>query len=253
MASARVGAIEPQSTTTKGPFLRALASLKVVGYSSYVLPFVLGVIGWHYFWCRDVDAGYTKLVGAALFVVYLAGLMALARGAFAPADGDGAAWGGWIGSTAAAVLRAFFNRTGAAICLLTLLVLAVIMSTQFSFGRAASSLGKRLRATPGLLDRWSSWREERQRAHPRLRLRELEAPLAHGRVDLRRRHRRPAITGERANGDAQRQGQPLEAQVEIERVVVSGVVGRLEDDERAAARAHVQVLAAGGAPVDEGR
>jgi S-DNA-T family DNA segregation ATPase FtsK/SpoIIIE len=149
-----------------GAFI-ALASLQVVGYSSYVLPFVLGVIGWHYFWCRAVDAGYTKLVGAGLFVTCLAGLMALAWSAFAPADGDGAAWGGWIGSTAASVLRAFFNRTGAAICLLTLLVLAVIMSTQFSFGRAAAAIGKRVRTAPGLVDRWSEWKEQRQRERQR--------------------------------------------------------------------------------------
>ncbi len=106
-------------------------------------------------------------LGAGLFVTCLAGLMALAWSAFAPADGDGAAWGGWIGSTAAAVLRAFFNRTGAAICLLTLLVLAVIMSTQFSFGRAAAAIGNRVRATPGLLDRWTEWKEQRQRERER--------------------------------------------------------------------------------------
>ncbi len=145
----------------------ALASLQVFGYSSYLLPFVLGVVGWHYFWCRKVDAGYTKLFGAVLFVTCLAGLMALAWSAFAPADGDGAAWGGWIGSTAAAVLRAFFNRTGAAICLLTLLALAVIMSTQFSFGRAAAAIGNRVRATPGLLARWSEWKEQRLRERQR--------------------------------------------------------------------------------------
>ena len=149
-----------------GAFL-ALASLQVVGYSSYLLPVVVGVIGWHYFWCRAVDAGYTKLVGAVLFVICLSGLMSLAWSAFAPADTDSLGWGGWLGGAAAGVLRAFFNRTGAAICLLTLLVLAVIMSTQFSFGRAAAAVAKRVRATPGLVDRWTAWRAERQRERQR--------------------------------------------------------------------------------------
>ncbi len=156
----------------------ALASLQVVGYSSYLLPFVFGVIGWHYFWCRKVDAGYTKLFGAVLFVTCLAGLMALAWSAFAPTDGDGAAWGGWIGATTAAVLRAFFNRTGAAICMLTLLALAVIMSTQFSFGRAAAAIGNRVRATPGLLARWSEWKEQRQRERQRQQVSEKHVKRA---------------------------------------------------------------------------
>jgi DNA segregation ATPase FtsK/SpoIIIE, S-DNA-T family len=149
-----------------GAFI-ALASLQVVGYSSYLLPLVLGVIGWHYFWCRTVDAGYTKLVGAVLFVMCLSGLLALAHDAFAPGQGDGSLWGGWIGSTTASLLRAFFNRTGATICLLTVLVLAVIMSTQFSFGRAAAALGRYLRSTPGLVDRLRDWRDRRQRERQR--------------------------------------------------------------------------------------
>jgi S-DNA-T family DNA segregation ATPase FtsK/SpoIIIE len=147
-----------------GAFL-ALASIQVVGYSAFLLPVILGVIGWHYFWCRDVDAGYTKLFGAALFVTCLSGLFSLAFSAFD--GGDGSGWGGWIGSTAAGVLRAFLNRTGAAICLLTLLVLATIVSTQFSFGRAAAAVGRRIRKGPGLLDRWVEWRDTKRRERER--------------------------------------------------------------------------------------
>jgi S-DNA-T family DNA segregation ATPase FtsK/SpoIIIE len=145
----------------------ALASMQVVGYSAYLLPVVLGVVGWHYFWCQQVDAAYTKLFGAGLFVVCLSGLFALAWSAFGA--GDGAAWGGLLGSTTAALLRGFLNRTGAAISLLTLLVLAVIISTQYSFGRAARAVARRLSAGPRLVDRWREWRE----AHRRERQRQL--------------------------------------------------------------------------------
>ena len=41
------------------------------------------------------------------------------------------------------------------------------MSTQFSFGRAAAAIGNRVRATPGLLARWSEWKEQRQRERER--------------------------------------------------------------------------------------
>jgi S-DNA-T family DNA segregation ATPase FtsK/SpoIIIE len=147
-----------------GAFI-ALASLQVIGFSAYLLPVVLGVIAWHYFWCREVDAGYTKLFGAVLFMTCLSGLLALAWSAFG--QGDGTTWGGFIGSTTAGILRAFLNRTGAAICLLTLLALATIMSTQFSFGRAAAGIAKRVRKSPGLAERWTEWREQRRRERER--------------------------------------------------------------------------------------
>ena len=33
------------------------------GYASYLIPAVLVGVGWHYFWCRTVDAVYTKAIG----------------------------------------------------------------------------------------------------------------------------------------------------------------------------------------------
>src|SRR5436190_17379113 len=50
-----------------GAFLAEL-SFQLLGYSSYVIPALIGVIGWHYFWCRPVDAFYTKVIGVALLV-----------------------------------------------------------------------------------------------------------------------------------------------------------------------------------------
>ena len=34
--------------------------------ASYLMPVLLGVVGWHYFWCRAVDAIYTKVIGTGL-------------------------------------------------------------------------------------------------------------------------------------------------------------------------------------------
>ena len=39
-------------------------SYQILGYSAYLIPIVLVVIGWHYFWCKSMDARYTKLIGA---------------------------------------------------------------------------------------------------------------------------------------------------------------------------------------------
>jgi S-DNA-T family DNA segregation ATPase FtsK/SpoIIIE len=48
-----------------GAFLAEL-SFQLLGHASYLIPGVLSVIGWHYFWCRALDAAYTKTVGALL-------------------------------------------------------------------------------------------------------------------------------------------------------------------------------------------
>ena len=46
-----------------GAFLAEL-SFQIFGYGSYLLPGMVAIAGWHYFWCRRVEAVYTKLTGA---------------------------------------------------------------------------------------------------------------------------------------------------------------------------------------------
>jgi S-DNA-T family DNA segregation ATPase FtsK/SpoIIIE len=146
-----------------GAFI-SLVSIQIVGYTALVLPVIVAVIGWHYFWCKSIDAGYTKLVGAGLFVTSLSGLIALATTAL---HGPRSNAGGAIGSLTAWLLSRYLAPTGAAILLLTLLALAVILSTQFSFGRAAEAVAKRARMGPSLMDRWREWQQLRQREKQR--------------------------------------------------------------------------------------
>jgi S-DNA-T family DNA segregation ATPase FtsK/SpoIIIE len=49
-----------------GAFLSEL-SLQLFGYASYLLPALLAIAGWHYFWCQTPDAAYTKGFGIILF------------------------------------------------------------------------------------------------------------------------------------------------------------------------------------------
>jgi len=144
----------------------AVVSLQLVGYAAYLLPGLLAVIAWQYFWCHELDAQYTKVIGIGLLVVCLAGLLALATAALGPAQGAFRA-GGLFGELAARGLTAYFNRTGAAICLLTVLALSVILATQFSFGRAFRALARRVRQQKSVLQRWREWRDERRRARER--------------------------------------------------------------------------------------
>jgi len=49
-----------------GAFLSEL-SFQLFGYASYLIPGVIAVVGWHYFWCQQPDAAYTKVIGMILF------------------------------------------------------------------------------------------------------------------------------------------------------------------------------------------
>jgi DNA segregation ATPase FtsK/SpoIIIE, S-DNA-T family len=120
-----------------GAFLSEL-SFQLSGYTAYLIPAVIAILGWHYFWCQTPDAAYTKITGVALFFVCATAFLSLAFGSTDVAgktfDAGGSA-GAWFGS----MLAEYLNRTGSIIVLLTLMMLAVILSTQFSFGRMFGS------------------------------------------------------------------------------------------------------------------
>jgi S-DNA-T family DNA segregation ATPase FtsK/SpoIIIE len=141
-----------------GAFVAEL-SYQVLGYAAYLIPPVLVVLGWHYFWCRSLDAAYTKLIGAGLLFACVSSFLSLAT---ASPDAPRKAFraGGYMGDRLAALLASYLNRTGSIILILTLLFLAIILSTQFSFGRLFAVVGQLLG------DRWvalfAMYRERRE-------------------------------------------------------------------------------------------
>jgi S-DNA-T family DNA segregation ATPase FtsK/SpoIIIE len=149
-----------------GAFVAEL-SFQLFGYGSYLIPATLMVIGWNYFWCRSVDAAGTKATGAGLL---FAGASAFLSLTFGTLDVSGKAFraGGYVGDWLALELSEYLNRTGSLIVIVTVVVLAVIMSTQFSFGRlfatviaAASQTGRQA------LRSFRDWREARRREQQR--------------------------------------------------------------------------------------
>ena len=116
-----------------GAFLSEL-SYQVFGHASYLTPTIFVVLGWHLFWCRAIDAVYTKLVGMALLFACVASFLSLAFGTL---DAAGRAFpaGGYVGNWLASQLAEYLNRAGSIIFILTILFLAIILSTQFSIGR----------------------------------------------------------------------------------------------------------------------
>src|SRR3954447_3450867 len=62
-----------------GAFVAEL-SFQLVGYAAYAIPAFLVVIGWHYFWCRTVDAAGTKTTGATLLFACISTFLSLIVG-----------------------------------------------------------------------------------------------------------------------------------------------------------------------------
>jgi S-DNA-T family DNA segregation ATPase FtsK/SpoIIIE len=150
-----------------GAFLAEL-SFQLFGYGSYLLPAVLAVSGWHYFWCRAVDAVYTKLVGAVLVLSCTSALMSLALGTV-ETDRGSLRGGGYVGEYLAGVMAEYLSRTGSLIVILGVLFVAVIFATQFSFGRFLGVLFKLVaRMLRSFWDGFQHRFEERRKAQQRL-------------------------------------------------------------------------------------
>ncbi len=149
-----------------GAFFAEL-SFQLFGYASYLGPAALVIIGWNSFWCRSLDAAGTKVIGAGMLFACLSAFLGLVLGTL-EASGKPFRAGGYAGEFLANEMSEYLNKTGSVIVVLTLMVLATIMSTQFSFGRffAAATEGAHGGATRGL-DAFHAWREERRREKQR--------------------------------------------------------------------------------------
>jgi S-DNA-T family DNA segregation ATPase FtsK/SpoIIIE len=149
-----------------GAFLAEL-SFQLVGYAAYLLPAFFVVVGWHYFWCRPVDARGTKATGATLLFVCLSAFLSLVLGTRLIGEQPFRA-GGYAGEWLASVLAGYLNRTGSVIVVLTLIFLSIIMSTQFSFGRLFRAILKGFASiAAGAWSSFHEWQEERRRQQQR--------------------------------------------------------------------------------------
>jgi len=149
-----------------GAFLAEL-SLQLFGYAAYVIPAVMVVMGWHYFWCRRLDAALTKVTGAALLFASSSALLSLVFRSLDSA-GEPLRAGGYVGDFVASALSAYLYRTGSVIVVLTWLVLAIVLSTQFSLGRFFGVVGESVRSGAAqLLTALRERREDRRREQQR--------------------------------------------------------------------------------------
>jgi DNA segregation ATPase FtsK/SpoIIIE, S-DNA-T family len=146
-----------------GAFLAELLVPQLFGVAAMLLPLVLGLTGWKLFWCRPIDAPYTKTAGLVLLLVSLTAFLSLTFGAVT-IEGEAVRAGGAVGELMAALLTTEFNRTGAYIVVATSLFVAMILATQFSFATFLKSAGARIaERINSLRTAWVHWRETRRK------------------------------------------------------------------------------------------
>jgi S-DNA-T family DNA segregation ATPase FtsK/SpoIIIE len=149
-----------------GAFLSEL-SFQVIGYASYLIPAIIAIAGWHYFWCRAIDAIYTKLVGAAMLFACSSAFLGLTIGRvdFGPRAFRA---GGYLGEWLGGFMSEYLSRTGSIIVIMALIVAAVILATQFSFGRLFSAIFAVMSSIGAQgTTAFRQWREERRKARQR--------------------------------------------------------------------------------------
>jgi S-DNA-T family DNA segregation ATPase FtsK/SpoIIIE len=213
-----------------GAFLAELFIPQLFGLAALMLPLVLGLVGWKLFWCRPLEAAYTKASGVTLLLLSLTALLALSVGTV-NVDGEPVRAGGAIGELLAGRLVAGFNRPGAYILLATALFVSIILATQFSFAAFLSVIGKsvsaRLRVVTTAWARLSETRRKEKMRREVLR-KHAQRDAGEGEPALRARKRGRADVpdegdelpddvrwelGEEDEEEAQPQPRPVEAKV----------------------------------------
>jgi S-DNA-T family DNA segregation ATPase FtsK/SpoIIIE len=146
-----------------GAFLAELLVRQLFGVAALLLPLVMGLLGWKLFWCRPIEAPYTKAVGIFTLLLSLTGLFALSFGTVVFEEEPVRA-GGAVGELLAGMLVTDFSRTGAYIVAATTLFVALILATQFSFSAVIRTIAGRLlaRLRAGQTA-WAHYRETRRK------------------------------------------------------------------------------------------
>jgi len=137
--------------------------LQLLGTAAFLVPVVLAFTGWHRFRGKSVAASYGRLLGLFALVASLATLLDLLYGAIRY-GGETFPAGGYVGLELAALLTALMNPLGAMLTAATFLLATIVLTTRFSFARAAVRVGDGLEGRLSAGRTWlSAYREGRQR------------------------------------------------------------------------------------------
>jgi S-DNA-T family DNA segregation ATPase FtsK/SpoIIIE len=113
------------------------------GFASLLFPTALILIGWNRFWGKELEYAHTKVVGFIILSLALPPLFDLTagkvwlRGALIPS-------GGYLGSEINRVASSNLNRSGAAIAIVTAILVGLLLATRISLAAVFLSLHRSL-------------------------------------------------------------------------------------------------------------
>ncbi|HEY3056064.1 MAG TPA: DNA translocase FtsK [Thermoanaerobaculia bacterium] len=113
------------------------------GFASLLFPTALILIGWNRFWGKELEYAHTKVVGFIILALALPPLFDLGagkiwlRGALIPS-------GGYLGSEINRVASSNLNRSGAAIAIVTAILVGLLLATRISLAAVFLSLHRAL-------------------------------------------------------------------------------------------------------------
>jgi len=151
---------------------------QIFGFAAFLLPAAILVLGWRWSRSRAIDSQVATLAGYGLLLLSLPALISLLS--FIPAIRGAVPAGGFVGGLVSSGLLASLNR-GAYLVAPALLVVAIFMTTRFSFAGAHAwasgpngPIGKveKLGILQKAQERWHAWREEREQRRMRRRVEE---------------------------------------------------------------------------------
>jgi S-DNA-T family DNA segregation ATPase FtsK/SpoIIIE len=182
-AAFNVSAAPPDGTPARnwiGPAGAYGADLlfQIFGFAAFLLPAAILVLGWRWLRSRSIDSKVATPIGFALLLLSLPALISLLS--FVPSIRGAIPAGGFVGALVSNGLLASLNR-GAYLVAPALLVVAVFMTTRFSFSGAHAwasgpngPIGRveKLGILQKAAARWHSWKEVREQERMRRRVEE---------------------------------------------------------------------------------
>jgi S-DNA-T family DNA segregation ATPase FtsK/SpoIIIE len=172
---------------------------QVFGFAAFLLPVAIGMLGYRWLRSRAIDSQVATIAGYVLLLMSMPSLLSLWH---FPSVREALPAGGLLGTLMSHGLRSGFNVWGANLVAIALLVVALFLTTSFSFSGAHAwasgakgPLGRM--GKPGILQRaqarWHAWQDEREQRRMR---REVEERRMAGRKPVT-----PQIVGKGVTAD----------------------------------------------------
>ncbi len=143
--------------------------LQFFGISAFLLPLLVGALGWCWLRSRAADSPGVRIMGAGLLVLFLPAALALL-----PAHPHllGLPVEGLTGRLLADALVAQLNYPGACVLSVSLVAIALYFATTFSIASLRKQAAVRFAFVQAWRDRWENWKQRRAR-------KKLESEAAH--------------------------------------------------------------------------